>query len=141
MTGLKQFIPFLTASLLLFPHPVPAETHDHFSIKESAAYKEYAAHPKNEFSKLICLFDMFKGTAFKIRDDNYEYDAHFYFKTAKKDLAVGYRGQKAADIIKEYFSRGEDDKILYLKDPGGHSMPLRDFLLEELNTLTETNVT
>lgn len=134
---MKFFIVFfLASSTLLSPMGWAASNNAALpAYQESSAYKQYQRRPKNELSKLIYVMDRYKGSDYKVIFNKVEYDSLEALKYAKSYIAKNYKKEPAESWIKEHAYKSPSGQVIYLKEPSGKVLPLRDALVKELQPL------
>ena len=104
----------------------------------SSAYQHYAQRPKSEFSKLLYLIDRLRENNFEVVYNGRCYQTRPLGSLIKQYLFLNYKNEKAEHWILQHAYRSQTRScIIYLKDPTGNSLVLKDVLLEELNTLPQ----
>ena len=135
---------FLTAMLLsvLMPGSVysnqvaPASAESASLQTVSDAPRKSGKFFKGDFSKLIFLAGIFKKSHFDILYNGRTYKPKDIALLISAYIRMNYKNEKAEDWIEKYAYRSPSKgKIIYLRDPQGKILPLRDVLLQELKTL------
>ena len=100
------------------------------------AYQQYKKLPPTDLSKLICLTEMLKKSAYEIIYNGRTYQPKTISALISGYVRLKYKNEKAEDWIKKHAYRSRSkNKIIYLRDPQGKMHVLKDVLLQELKTL------
>ena len=128
-----------SSGIIKTAQPVPYTHVPVFEGKEkpkNLALQQYQKRPSSELSKLIYLGDLLKQSGFKIVHAGQTYDPKAIAPMVTLYVRLNYKKETAeAWIAKHAYRNGPSYKVIYVKDTQGKLILLRDFLLEELETL------
>ena len=100
------------------------------------AFERYLNRPVSELSKLIYLGDMLRDSGLMIVHESMGYDPRLIYPMVSLYVRMNYKNETAeAWIAKHAYRNGSSYGVIYLKDAQGKVQVLRDFLLQELNSL------
>lgn len=127
----------ILASLLSVFLSAPASA-DILSLENSLAMEQYKKRPVSEFSKLLYLKDILKESDFTIIYNGRTYEPSSISTLISTYVRLNYKKESAETwIAKHAYRSPTKGKIIYLKDPQGETVPLKDVLLSELKTLQD----
>jgi len=107
------------------------------TIQNSKAYTQYVHKPKEGMLKLFEALDHFKNKGFKVIYDGHEYDVNLAMGKAKQFINKHYKNEELENWVKLNLYRSQaSGEIIYLKYPTGQLRPLRDVIIEHLQTLS-----
>ena len=116
--------------------PIPYMHVPVFEEAKTAALAQYQKRATSEFSKLIYLGDLLKQSNLTVIHAGKSYNPRAIAPMITMYVRMNYKKETAMDWVNKHaYRNGPSYSILYLKDPEGKVTVLRDFLLEELNSL------
>ncbi len=111
--------------------------HRHSLSKASATVRTPSVkQTKEQIPALFKALDSFKKKGYAVLYDGHEYNVTLAFAKAKQFINDNYKNEALEPWIKTHLYRSKArGEIIYLKYPSGRLRPLRDAIVEVLQTL------